>query len=198
MLKKRVAVLLADGFEEGEAVVFIDIMRRLDIEVDVLSCMQTTALKSYFETRITADHTLDSRVKETYDALMMPGGPVGTDNLSANPQVISFIKRHMQEGKYICALCSSGAKVLAAHALLEGKNYTTGDGLSDKYADGNYQQKKVVIDGNIVTGRGLGVSFEFAFSVAKLLLGDERDPKRDRNKVDWQADHIYFEHWPVA
>ncbi|WP_094752391.1 DJ-1 family glyoxalase III [Psychromonas sp. CD1] len=198
MLKKRVAVLLADGFEEAEAVVFIDIMRRLDIDVDVLSCMETVMLNSYFETRITADKTLHSCMNETYDAVMMPGGPVGTDNLSANVEVISFLKKHIQQNKYICALCSSGAKVLAAHGLLKGKNYTTGDGLSDKFSDGNYQQEKVVIDGNIVTGRGLGVSFEFAFSVAKLLLGDERDPKRNKNKVDWQAEHIYFDHWKIV
>lgn len=52
---KQVAVLLADGFEEGEAVVFIDIMRRLDIHVDVLSCMDSLVLNTYFETKISAD-----------------------------------------------------------------------------------------------------------------------------------------------
>ena len=88
---KHVAVLLADGFEEGEAVVFIDIMRRLDIKVDVLSCMETTALETYFETRITADYTLKEKYKQTYDAVMMPGGTKGTDNLSANSIVIDFL-----------------------------------------------------------------------------------------------------------
>lgn len=191
MTEKHVAVLLADGFEEGEAVVFIDIMRRLDIKVTVLSCMETTALNTYFETRITADDTLKNCYDNTYDAVMMPGGPKGTDNLSANPMVIDFLKRHIAEDKYICALCSSGAKVLAANNLLEGREYTTGDKLAEKFADGQYLDKKVVVTDKFITGKGLGVSFEFSFTVAKMLLADNQE------KVDWQASHIYFDHWPL-
>lgn len=185
---KRVAVLLADGFEEGEAVVFIDIMRRLDINVDVLSCMETTALETYFETRITADYTLAEKQDVLYDAVMMPGGPKGTDNLSANSMVIDFLVRHIDKDKYICALCSSGAKVLAANNLLNGRNYTTGGGLEKKFTDGIFQDQKVVVDGNFISGKGLGVSFEFAFTVAKHVLADNVE------KVEWQAQHIYFDY----
>lgn len=191
MTEKHVAVLLADGFEEGEAVVFIDIMRRLDIKVTVLSCMETTALKTYFETRITADDTLKNCYDNTYDAVMMPGGPKGTDNLSANPMVIEFLKRHIEADKFICALCSSGAKVLAAHNLLGQRYYTTGGGLEKKFDDGQFLDHKVVVDGQFISGKGLGVSFEFAFTVARMLLTD------NQNKVDWQASHIYFDHWPL-
>ncbi|MEQ4925382.1 DJ-1/PfpI family protein [Proteus hauseri] len=189
---KQVAVLLADGFEEGEAVVFIDIMRRLDIHVDVLSCMDTTVLNTYFGTKISADYLLTEKYTHSYDAIMMPGGPKGTDRLCANEQVIGFIKRHITEDKYICALCSSGAKVLAAHHLLEGRNYSTGDKLADKYDDGNYLDQDVVIDGKFISAKGLGVSFEFAFTVARHLLSDNTE------KVDWQANHIYFKHWPLS
>jgi len=186
-IEKHVAVLLADGFEEGEAVVFIDIMRRLDIKVDVLSCMETTALETYFETRISADYTLAEKQAQTYDAIMMPGGPKGTDNLSANTMVIDFIKRHMKEDKYICALCSSGAKVLAAHNLLGKHKYTTGGGLHKKFTDGQFVDKKVIVDGQFISGKGLGVSFDFAFTVAKIVLADNPE------KVYWQADHIYLD-----
>ncbi|MUI54754.1 DJ-1/PfpI family protein [Aliivibrio fischeri] len=188
-MTKHVAVLLADGFEEGEAVVFIDIMRRLDIKVDVLSCMETTALETYFETRISADYTLKDKKDVLYDAIMMPGGPKGTDNLSANLMVIDFLKHHIEKDKYICALCSSGAKVLAANHLLNGRNYTTGGGLEKKFTDGCFQDKKVVVDGRFISGKGLGVSFEFAFTVAKHLLSDNVE------KVEWQAQHIYFDHF---
>ena len=188
MSYKRVAVLLADGFEEGEAVVFIDIMRRLDINVDVLSCMETTALETYFGTRITADYTLIEKEHIIYDAVMMPGGPKGTDNLSANSMVISFLEHHIDQDKFICALCSSGAKVLAANRLLKDRSYTTGGGLEKKFSDGKFQDKKVVVDGNFISGKGLGVSFEFAFTVAKHVLADNVE------KVEWQAQHIYFDY----
>ncbi|WP_322929285.1 DJ-1/PfpI family protein [Providencia huashanensis] len=188
---KQVAVLLADGFEEGEAVVFIDIMRRLDIHVDVLSCMDTLTLNTYFETKIIADYLLTEKLSHSYDAVMMPGGPKGTDRLSSSPQVIEFLRRHISEDKYICALCSSGAKVLAAHQLLEGRHYSTGDKLAEKYNDGHYVDQDVVVDGKFISAKGLGVSFEFAFTVARYLLADNTE------KVDWQAKHIYFKHWPL-
>jgi len=188
---KRVAVILADGFEEAEAVVFIDILRRLEIDVDVLSAMKTTKLKSYFGTKISADYTLAEKLNHTYDAVMMPGGPEGTDNLSANNMVIEFLKSHINAEKYICALCSSGAKVLAANNLLQGRNYTTGGDLQKNFSDGKFVDQKVVIDGNFVTGKGLGVSFEFAFTVAKLLLIEQQ------HEVDWQAEHIYLDKWPL-
>lgn len=186
--QKRVAVLLADGFEEAEAVVFIDIMRRLDIAVDVLSCMADTQLNSYFQTRISADYTLAQRAYVLYDAVMMPGGPKGTDNLTANSLVITFLQRHILAKKYICALCSSSAKVLAAHHLLAGRNYTTGDKLADKFTDGHFTGEKVVVADNFITGRGLGVSFEFSFTVAHYLL-------QGAPKVAAQAEHIYFDYW---
>ncbi|ADV97654.1 ThiJ/PfpI-family thiamine biogenesis protein [Yersinia pestis biovar Medievalis str. Harbin 35] len=187
-MTKHVAALLAHGFEEAEAVIFIDIMRRLDIRVDILSCEATTALSTYFETPISADALLSDRLDHHYDAVMMPGGPKGTDSLTANPQVIAFLRRHIAQDKYICALCSSGAKVLAAHHLLAGRTYSTGDKLADKFADGAYLDQDVVVDGKFITAKGLGVSFEFAFTVARHLLSDNLP------KVEHQASHIYFKH----
>lgn len=182
----KVAVLLADGFEEAEAVIFIDIMRRLEIKVQVLSCMETVELKSYFGTKISADSTLCDHYDDDFDAIMMPGGPEGTKNLSENPMAISFLKRHIEGKKCIAALCSSAAKVLAKHGLLQDHDYTTGDGLAEISQDGQYQDASVVVDGQFISGKGLGVSFEFAFAVARHLLPEELD------KVDHQFDHIYL------
>ncbi len=190
-MAKRVAVLLADGFEEGEAVIFIDIMRRLDIQVDVLACQDRLELSSAYATRISAEDRLSNRIDAIYDAVMLPGGPKGTDNLSANPQAIAFIRQHIAADKYICALCSSAAKVLAAHGLLAGRRYTTGGGLEKKFQDGQFVDRKVVVDGRFISGKGFGVSFEFAFTVGKMLLTEQIE------KVDHQAAHIYFDHWPL-
>lgn len=187
---KRVAVLLADGFEEGEAVVFIDIMRRLKIEVDVISIHDRKCLNSYFKTRISADYLLSEKSAELYDAVMMPGGPMGTDNLTGNSVVIDFLKIHISKDKWICALCSSGAKVLAANQLLGQHRYTTGGGLEKNFSDGVFLDRPVVVDPPFISAKGLGVSFEFSFTVANQLFKDSTD-------VDWQAEHIYFSNWPI-
>lgn len=189
MQGSRVAVLLADGFEEAEAVVFTDLMRRMKIDVDVLSCMETVKLNAYFKTNIAADYTLSEKFNENYDAVMMPGGPEGTANLTSNTQVIAFLKRHIAEGKWICPLCSSGAKVLAANNLLQDTKYTSGGGFDKNFDDGVCVDKKVVVDGNFISGKGFGTVFEFSFEVAKHLLADSVED------VVWQAEHIYFEHW---
>jgi len=191
-MKKTVAVLLADGFEEGEAVVFIDLVRRAGMKVDVLACKENTSLDSYFETKITADYTLSDKIDQNYDAIMMPGGPQGTDNLTSNPSVIKFIKRHIALGRWICALCSSPAKVLGKHGLLTGKHFVTGSGLEEMVVGGIYVDAKVVVDGNFITSKGLGCSFDFALTVAQALRTD------DPSHIAWQADHIYYEGWPES
>lgn len=189
-MNKKIAVLLADGFEEGEAVVFIDLMRRLQFDVDVISCRSEKKVDSYYGTRIEADHTLDEIYHQSYDAIMMPGGPQGTANLASKMRVVWFIQRHIEEGKKICALCSSGAKVLAAHGMLGKTTYSTGDGLSKNYNDGVYVDKKVVVDGQFITAKGLGVVFEFSLTAAV-----EIDPEK-LERVKGMAEHIYFEYWP--
>ncbi|KJR38593.1 MULTISPECIES: DJ-1/PfpI family protein [Vibrio] len=185
----RVALLLSDGFEDAEAVIFIDILRRLNIHVDVLSCMETRELATYFNTRITADDTLANCFDDNYDAIAMVGGPKNTDNMTVNEMAISFIKRHIELDKWICALCSAPAKVLSKHGLLEGREYSTGDNLISAFPDGKYVDKKIVVADKFITGKGLGVAFEFTFTVAEKLLPDSIE------KVDNQANHIYFEYW---
>lgn len=82
--------------------------------------------------------------------------------------------------------------MLAAHQLLAGRTYSTGDKLADKFSDGVYLDQDVVVDGKFITAKGLGVSFEFSFTVARHLLMD------NPQIVDHQASHIYFKHWPLS
>lgn len=190
-MTKKIGVLLGDGFEEGEAVVFIDLMRRLQFDVDVISCRRDLQVDTYYGTRIMADVTIDEVYDTSYDAIMMPGGPQGTANLASKMPVVWFIQRHIDEGKKICALCSSGAKVLAAHGLLGGTLYSTGDGLAQNYDDGVYVDNKVVVDGNFISAKGLGVVFEFSLTAAV-----EIEPGL-LERVKGMAEHIYFDHWPL-
>lgn len=189
----RIAVLLDNGFEIAEAMICIDILRRTKVQVDILSCSSDKDLLAYLAIPVQADDILANNHNVTYDAILMPGGAAGTDNLTANSAVIEFVQRHIVEGKYICALCSAGAKVLAAHNLLGKHSYTSSGKLHEKFSDGHYIEQDVVIDKPFITGRGLGVSFEFALTVAKVL--HENSDKEYRDFIDFQAEHIYFKHW---
>lgn len=117
---KCVAILLAQGFEEAEAIIVIDLLRRLDITVEKLACQESLELLSYHDIRIFADALLSHRANDLYDAVVIPGGPEGTVNLATNPRVAEFIRRHDTAGKLVCPLCSAAARVLGGNGLLNG------------------------------------------------------------------------------
>jgi putative intracellular protease/amidase len=102
-------VLLAPGFEEGEAIVVIDILRRLHLDVELLSCADSRAVVSYHDIPMVADSTLTERAGILYDAVVLPGGPQGSVNLAASRDVVAFISAHDTAGKLICPICSAAA-----------------------------------------------------------------------------------------
>jgi DJ-1 family protein len=187
-MSKKVAVLLAKGFEEAEAIITIDVLRRLDIHVTTLACQDMLELTSYHNIRMFADVLLERSMDETFDAVVIPGGPEGTVNLAANPLVVEFIRRHDAAGKWICPICSAAARVLGGNNLLNGRRYTCSGDLHQDVKDGIYVDEKIVEDGNLLSGKGLGVAFDFAFHLGWKLTGDA-------SNVDFQVDHIYYDYW---
>ncbi|WP_202300838.1 DJ-1 family glyoxalase III [Dryocola clanedunensis] len=182
---KNVAVLLAPGFEEGEAIVTIDILRRLNIGVTTISCVDTRAVTSYHNIPMVADATLAESFDTTFDAVVLPGGPDGSMNLAKNASVVGFVRRHDELGKFICPICSAAARVLAGNGLLKGRRYVCSGDLWQQVTDGVYVDADVVEDGNLISGRGLGKVFDFALTVAARLEGSEA-AARDH------AEHIYY------
>lgn len=183
-MSQKVALLLAKGFEEAEAIITLDILRRLEIELETLSCGSGLTVTSYHQVNMEADALLAERADTLYDAIILPGGLEGTQNLAADPRVIALIQRHDEAGRWVCALCSAGARVLAGNQLLRGRNYVCSGDLWRNYQDGLYQERSVVVDGNLITGKGLGVAFDFALTIAAKVTGNPRPAIE-------QAEHIY-------
>lgn len=110
---KKVAVLLAPGFEEAEAIITIDILRRLNIAVETLACADSRAVVSYHAIPMVADSTLSERQATLFDAIVLPGGPHGSVNLAASNDVVQFVKAHDAAGKLICPICSAAMSARA-------------------------------------------------------------------------------------
>src|SRR5471030_3103261 len=121
--KKQVALLLADGFEEGEAVIVLDILERLDVSVTTLACQPNQTLRSYHGIQMQANELLSTQGDRLFDAVVMPGGPEGSMALAASRDVVEFVRRHDDAGKLICPLCSAAARVLGGNNLLKGRRY---------------------------------------------------------------------------
>jgi len=197
---KNVAILLSNGFEDAEAVIVIDLLRRFEINVDILACQKELQLNAYFGIKLQACHLLEDKIESTYDAVIVVGGPQNTDSIGANQQAIDFIKKHQEQDKFICALCSAGAKVLARNGLVGDRKYVATAQLYKNFADGHYTDQAVVQDGNLITGKDLGVAFDFVMAVATNLLGErqEQTTNKQLNDVDWQAQHISYDKWFVT
>lgn len=189
---KKIALLLSAGYEEGEAINVVDILRRLQISVTILSCDEALSLKSYHNVEIQTNALFSTHKDQRFDAVVLVGGPPNTDKLGADEEVIDFIRKHIDNGAYIAALCSSGAKVLAKNKLLGTRKYVWCGEFYRNFDDGCYVRQPVVVDGQFITGQDYGYTIDFAFALADMLIGDQRTRSPDVSDINWVAKHINY------
>jgi 4-methyl-5(b-hydroxyethyl)-thiazole monophosphate biosynthesis len=168
---KRVIVPLATGFEEIEAVVVIDILRRARCDVVVAGVDGRTVAGSH-DIRIECDCVLDDYDVAGVDAVVLPGGLPGTDNLGRSDVVKRLLAAVNDAGGVIGAICASPT-VLNAVGLLDGMTATCHPAHEGELDHCAYSSERVVTDGNIVTSRGAGTAVEFAAELTRLLVGEE-------------------------
>lgn len=168
---KRVVVLLADGFEEVEAITQIDYLRRADLEVTVVGVTGRDVIGGH-DIRVNTDITVGELTGE-FDAVVVPGGTLGAENIAASDLAVSLIRRTMETGRLVAAICAAPAVVLGEHGLLAGRSFTCYPGFENRVTSGSFSTERVVEDGNLITSRGPGTAAEFAFAVAARLAGEE-------------------------
>jgi 4-methyl-5(b-hydroxyethyl)-thiazole monophosphate biosynthesis len=177
-MTKKAIVLLAEGFEEVEALTPIDYLRRAGVEVTTAAIGDSLTVKGRWSgLKVTADTTLAATLAETakegtggWDAVILPGGMPGATNLAASNETGALLKDMAACGKLICAICASPALVLSPLGLLAGKKFTCYPGMEEKVKDGKWLEDRVVIDGNIITSRGAGTAGEFAVAIIEKLI----------------------------
>lgn len=173
---KKVVCLLADGFEETEALQTVDILRRANIHVDLIAIDQIQVTGSH-HIKVIADGLLDSDLME-YDMLFLPGGQPGTNHLMADERVIEAVKKFNDSKKWLAAICAAPL-VLDKAGVLEGKKVTSYPSVAkDAFKKSTYLQKEVVLDGNIITSRGVGTVPAFAFTIVEMF-GIDSQPLKD-------------------
>jgi len=171
-MEKKAVVILAEGFEEIEASAAINILRRAGVVVTVagLGKKQITGARGI---NVAADLELSEAGKD-FDAVILPGGQPGADNLSRSEEVESLIYEIKEKGKIIAAICASPAIVLAPKGFLNGKTATCYPGLEKEFLPGTrFSKENVVADGNIITSRGPATSLEFALTIVEKLTDRE-------------------------
>jgi 4-methyl-5(b-hydroxyethyl)-thiazole monophosphate biosynthesis len=165
---KKAMIILADGFEEAEAVVAIDIMRRARIAV-ALAGLDSLDVRSARDIHIHAEVLLADAPRD-YDALVLPGGQPGTANLGKSPLVLDMIRRADGEGKLVAAICAAPS-ALAKAGVLAGRRFTCFPGVEKEISGGIFELNAVVIDKNIITSRGMGTAIPFGLAIVTYLAG---------------------------
>ena len=165
-----VYLLLADGFEEIEAVTPIDILRRGGVSVQTAALEGRTVMGSH-GMALTADIGLDEIDPGQMEMLILPGGP-GHENLDKSAKVQALIEAAWEDQDcYLAAIC-------AAHSILGKKNYYAGKKATcypgyETYLNGaELAEDLAVADGRLVTGKGPGAAADFGFMLLKLLKGE--------------------------
>ncbi len=102
----RVVVILADGFEEVEAVAVIDVLRRAEIDT-VVAGLHSGPIASARKVRVVPDTVIDTIKADAFDMIVLPGGQPGSDNLNADPRVKALIKSFSEKGKLTGAILRS-------------------------------------------------------------------------------------------
>lgn len=166
---KKVLVPLADGFEEIEAISIIDVLRRAGVEV-VTAGLHALEISGAHKVRVIADVLLDDALKGNYDMLILPGGQPGTDNLRKDPRVLDLVRQMERKKKKIAAICAA-PMVLRDAGIAEGQKITSYPGLEGEFGKYAYLPERVVVDGDIATGRGPGAALEFALKLVDILEG---------------------------
>lgn len=164
----KVAVILAQGFEEIEALTVVDVLRRANISCDMVGFEEQVT--GSHDIQVTADRVFDGDLSD-YDLLVLPGGMPGSANLRDNQALISEIQAFNQEGKKISAICAAPIALQQA-GVLKDKHFTCYDGVQEQITDGIYQKETVVVDGNLTTSRGPSTALAFAYELVDQLGGD--------------------------
>lgn len=175
---KRVAVLLANGFEEIEALTVVDVLRRAGIVCDMVSIDEEIVTGAH-NIIVKSDKVLSNEIKE-YDMIVLPGGLPGAENLAKNSNVIELIKEfNNDKNKYIGAICASPALVLPEVEIEEDRYITSyPDEEYEKLLEkANYVEELVVVDGNLITSRGPATTLLFAYKIVDILGGNSDNLK---------------------
>ncbi len=165
-----VYLFLADGFEEMEAICPIDLLRRVQVPLTVVGVEGRTITGSH-NVPVVCDKTAGEISSfEDMEMVVLPGGP-GITRLEQSPVVQKALDWAEENGLWIAAICAAPS-ILGHRGMLKGKEAVCYPGYENALEGAVLSDKKVCIDGRMITGRGAGVALDFAMALVQCLKGD--------------------------
>lgn len=186
---KKILVFLADGFEEIEALSVVDVLRRADLKCDLCS-IKDEYVRGTHNIMIKADCIINEINQDEYDAIVLPGGLPGADNL-LDKRVRDMAIKFNDEEKIVAAICAA-PQTLEAFGILEDRKCTSYPGFIKGREKVNYLEDQiVVVDKNIITSRGPATALEFAFKILEELGHEDKAKEIKQDMlVNFYIEHI--------
>jgi 4-methyl-5(b-hydroxyethyl)-thiazole monophosphate biosynthesis len=172
-MKRKIAIHLAEGFEEVEAVSIIDLLRRADLEVLLVSMSGKTEVKGAHSITVKTDILFEDVNYSDIFMIVLPGGMPGASNLDAHQGLKNQIKQFNELGKPLAAICAA-PMVYGNLGILKGKQAVCFPGFEKYLKDAEVLTIPVVESGNIITGRGVGTALEFALKLIEKAVSLEK------------------------
>jgi 4-methyl-5(b-hydroxyethyl)-thiazole monophosphate biosynthesis len=170
-IMKKAYIFLANGHEEVEALMVVDLLRRAGLDIATVSITGDKMVTSSHNVTYKADFLFEEVEGNMVDLVVLPGGLPGTTNLLAFEPLMNMVKAHNEAGKLVAAICAAPS-VLAELGILDGKKGTSYPGFGTKIE--NFVDAPVVVDGNVITSRGLGAAIDFGLALIELLVDETK------------------------
>ena len=164
----KTRMLFATGYEEVEALTVVDVLRRAGIGCLMVSADDMEYVTGSHGIEIKMDEKL-SEIDDQCDMIILPGGIPGVPNLKSNPKVEALVKAQNDKGGYVAAICA-GPTALGSFGILTDKKATCYPGCEEQLFSRQYSTEPVVVDGNVITSRGVGTAIEFGLKLVEILI----------------------------
>lgn len=175
-------IFLANGYEEVEALTTVDVLRRGNFEVVMVSMQEDADTVGSHGIRVIADAVFDSCDFRDADAIILPGGMPGTKKLDEDERVRRVVKSQYDAGRLVAAICAAPS-VLGHLGILKGKNAVCFPGFEKELTGATVVEGLACGDCNVVTGKSMGGAMDFALTIYEKLCGRESRKKLERSLV---------------
>lgn len=172
----RAMILLAEGFEECEALTPADVLMRAGIKVELISVTEDIYVKGSHGITVKADKLISEIDNTEISVLVLPGGGAGTEALASSFAVRGLIELAVGKGVYVAAICAAPS-VLGRLGLLDARKVACYPGFEKYMPAANITGEKIEVDDIFITAEGMGVSLEFGLKIVELLVGQETSRK---------------------
>lgn len=169
-------IMLADGFEEIEALAVADVLRRGDVDTKIVSIKSDKIVTSARNVLVVSDTTLEKIVLEAEDVIVLPGGEKGVSNLESSEPLINALKEHQSRNGLLAAICAAPT-IPGKLGFYKGVRATCYPGLEKNLLEAVYCNDNVVVDKNFITSKAAGTSLDFAYAIISLIKGQETAEK---------------------